>query len=225
MVESKSLLKVVSVYLIYFICSYLGSLFTSMLKLESNPIFHMIMDIAFLIFIIALYQKDLKSDWDTIKKEYSFKKIGKVILLGLIGTFLLNFLLMFIGELFFPNSTVDQNTMSIQNMATVSVLYTIFKTMIFGSIAEEILFRESLSKCISNDYLLIFVSSIIYTAMNFIFTTQSFGILQLLAYFLPAILYSFIYVKNNRNIILIMFVKFVYNLIPLTILLVGLFAK
>jgi len=94
--------------------------------------------------------------------------------------------------------------------------------MCFSIVAEELLFRESLSKCVDNNILFVLISAIVYTAMNFVFTTESIDFIQLLAYFLPALVFSTIYIKTERNIIIVMLVKFVYNLIPFTILLLGL---
>ncbi len=218
MVKSETLLKTVSVYLVYFLYSYLLSAF----GLGGNTWVCLGADILFLLFIVGVYYKGLKKDVEEIKKEYSVKKMIKAILLVVLGSMAINVLLSLIAMLFFPTSTADQNTLSIQSMATVSIVYTIFKTMIFGGIAEEILFRESLSDCIPNNILFILISSVIYTAMNFVFTNTGFSIDQLLAYFLPALFFSYVYIKNNRNIFVIIISKFVYNLIPLTILLVGL---
>ncbi len=212
MEKTKTLLKTVSVYLVYFLYSYLLGLF----GLTDNLWACLIADSLFLIFIVAMYLKGLQKDWEEIKKEYSLKRMLKVILFVVLGSIAINVILSLLAMIFFPESTADQNTMSMQNMATVSIVYTVFKAMIFGGIAEEILFRESLSDCISNDVLLICISSIIYTGMNFVFTNVQFSIDQLLAYFLPALFFSLMYVKNNRNIVVIMIAKAVFNLIPLT---------
>ena len=97
--------------------------------------------------------------------------------------------------------------------------------MFFGVIAEELLFRESLSECVENNGLFILLSAIIYTAMNFVFASNLNSetlFMELAIYFLPALLFSFLYVKNKRNIILIMLMKFVYNFVPLIILIADL---
>lgn len=223
--KSEALLKTVIVYLIYFMYTYFVSYIIQLFGVDIQQWIRMGTDIIFLIFIVALYYKNLDEDKEIIKREYNFKKIIKWILIGIVASNVLNILLSGMVMLFFPNSTVDQNTLAIQDMATISVIYTIFKTMIFGGIAEELLFRESLSTCIEKDWLLVIMSAVIYTAMNFIFTSSDISLVQILAYFLPAVLFSCIYVKNKRNILLVILIKFVYNLIPLTILLMNLFNK
>ena len=45
-------------------------------------------------------------------------------------------------------------------------------------------------------------------------------LVDLLVYFVPALLFSFIYVKNDRNIIIVMIIKFIMQFIPFIMLLV-----
>ena len=100
------------------------------------------------------------------------------------------------------------------------MIYTIFKMMIFGVVAEEILFRESLNKVLTNNILFVFASTIIYTGMHFVFVGAPTSIFQVLPYIFLAILLGTIYVKNDRNIVLVMLIKFTYQLVPLTLLLI-----
>jgi len=181
----------------------------------------MALDVIFLILVLFLYSTHMKEDFQKLKEKYTFGQIFKIVILSVISLIILNMLVGILGNIFNPSNTLDENTISIQNMAAISIVYTVFKTMIFGSIAEEILFRESLSECLENNLTFVLVSAVIYTVMNFVFTASEISITQLLAYFLPALLFSYIYIKNDRNIIIVMIVKFVYNLIPLTILLLG----
>ena len=122
---------------------------------------------------------------------------------------------------FFPEYAVDSNTGAMLDLLKQSPVYAFFKVLIFAPVAEEILFRESISSCVKNDVLFIFLSAIIYTGMNFVFSTDALTFLDLLIYFLPAVLFSFLYVKNDRNIIVIMIIKFIMNLIPFAVLLLG----
>lgn len=220
--RNESLLKLALLYLGYFIYTYFGSYISSFFPFLHHHLVMLILDILFLIGIVYGYRKVLKEDFEALKKKYSWKKILKTIFLSFIGIIFINILIVIVGTIFHANTASDQNTESIKSLANISIIYTIFKTMIFGVVAEELLFRESLNKVVANDYLLVLFSAIIYTAMNFIFTSSNISLVQILAYFLPAILYSTVYIKNNRNIIIVMLVKFTYNLIPLALLLFGL---
>ena len=218
MKKSEVLLKAVSVYLIYFIYMQYGSLLGALVPFLPIHVVLLFLDILFLIFILCLYHKNLKKDWQKFRKESTIGKKFKIVIIGFLSIILANFVLSLIGELFHMGNVVDQNTTSIQNMP---LYYAIFKTMIFGVVAEEILFRESLGDVIENKWLYILGSSIIYTAMNFVFTISDISIMQILGYFVPALVFGTIYIKNERNIIFVMIVKFAYHLIPLTILLLG----
>lgn len=221
MKKSGVLLKATSLYLIYFLYTYFAGYISILFKNIDNNLVMLGLDVLFLIGIIIAYKKTLKADFEKIKKEYSFKRIIKIIFLGFLSIVLLNIVIAALGTLLFSDVNMDQNTQSIQNLASLSMIYTIFKTMIFGVVAEELLFRESLNEVIDNNILFVLITAIIYTAMNFVFTTATFSISQILAYFLPALLFGVIYIKNKRNIILVMMTKFAYNLIPLIILLSG----
>ncbi len=218
MKKNEVLLKAVSVYLIYFIYMQYGNLLGNLAPFIPVHVVLLFLDILFLILILCLYHKNLKEDWMKFWKESTLGKKIKIILLGFLSIILANFVLSLIGEFFHIGNIVDQNTTSIQNMP---LYYAIFKTMIFGVVAEEILFRESLGDVLENKWMYILGSSIIYTAMNFVFTISDISIMQILGYFIPALVFGTIYIKNDRNIIFVMIVKFAYHLIPLTILLLG----
>lgn len=222
MEQNQKMLKVVGIYLVYFLYSQLASFFANTITLLNGKVMYLIFDIFFLGFIWFLYYKNLNKDWAQIKKDYNLKKIGLAILIFIVGSFVINMVIGLISDTFFPGIDMDANTESIHALAKVSPIYAIFKAMIFGVIAEEILYRESLSDLIKNDMMFILISSIIYTILPFIFNGSGVSVMNLLTYFIPSLFISYLYVKNDRNIIVVMIVKFVYNLIPLTLLIVEL---
>lgn len=222
MEQSQKILKVVGIYLLYFLYSKLAAFFAQTITLMNGKAMYLIFDIFFLVLICFLYYKDLKKDYENLKKDYNWKKILLLVFLFIVASFFINFLLEGIRLAFFPNAVIDENSQSIKTLAELSPIYAIFKGMIFGVIAEEILYRESLSGIVENNFMFILVSSIIYTLLPFVFSTSEISIMNLLTYFIPSLLISYIYVKNNRNIITVMIMKFAYNLIPLTILIIGL---
>lgn len=224
MLKNQNLLKATCMYLVYFLYTYFAGYLVQLISPENETLILLVLDIIFLIFILIMFRKQLKEDMNYLKEKISFKKILKITVLGVISVFALNIIMGIVSEIIFPNLAMDQNTQAIYELASVSTLYIVFKTMIFGVIAEELLFRESLSKCINNKLIFVLLTAIIYTGMNFIFMPAAGGanlIVELIGYFFPALLFSFIYVKNDRNIILVMLVKFFYNLIPLALLFIA----
>jgi len=220
MKNTQKLLKCVSMYLFYFLYTYFASFLLDQFTEVNRTTMMLILDFFFLIVIAFVYAKNIKEDFQKMKKDYTFLKVLKVIITGIISIIVLNIVISLVMSLFFEETSIEGNTQAIYDLASLSAIYAIFKTMIFGTIAEELLFRESLSECITNDKLFILISAVIYVSMNFIFTNLSGPnlIAQIITYFGWSLIFSGIYVKNNRNIILVMITKFVYNLIPLMLM-------
>ena len=211
------LLKTFSMFLLYFIYTYFVGMVMTSIGVKDTTIGMFVADAVFLLIIVWVYAKNIKEDFKRLKKDFSPGKLVKTVLLWVLIMFAVNFLMNMLS----PTLTTDENTTAIYNLATISLIYTIFKTMIFTTIAEELLFRESLSEVIDNDIIFILVSALIYTIMNFIFTGEGMGniIIYMLLYFVPGVIFSYVYTKHDRNILLIMLIKFCYNLIPLVLLL------
>ena len=216
--KTVALLKTVSMFLLYFIYTYFAGMIMNNIGIKDTTIGMFIADAIFLVIIVWVYAKNIKDDFKKLKKDKP-SKIVKTVLLWVVVMFLVNILMGAITDVIAPNLATDENTSAISNLATISVLYTIFKTMIFTSIAEELLFRESLSEVIDNNTMFIIISALIYTIMNFIFTDTTSGniIIYILMYLVPGLIFS--YTKHDRNILLIMLIKFCYNIIPLLLLL------
>ena len=134
--------------------------------------------------------------------------------------FVFNIMMGALTELLAPNAELDSNTEALHSLSNISIFYTLFKTMVFGTIAEELLFREAVHDVVKNKWLFILISSIIYTLINFAwtgFTGDTVGI-DILVCFLPALIFSYAYYKNNSNIFILILIKFVYNIIPVTLM-------
>lgn len=223
MVISEKLTKLFVVFFLYFLYTmYAGSIFRA-IGCTDTIFAGFIGDIIFAVIIIYIYRKNLKSDFKRLKKE-SLKKTLWTIFKWVIIIFMFVIFCGFITDLIIPEHVNDANTSAVYDLYSVSTWYTIFKTMIFGTLVEEILYRESVRDCIKNNFMFIIVSSVIYTFLNTVFVgfTEGFVLSSMLIYFLPAIFWSIAYLRNNDNILLLSLIKFTYNLIPLTILLLGL---
>ncbi len=222
--KQNKIIKMLITFICYLAYFRLTSIICSAVGLKNDIVISFIADLIFLIGVVFAYKNNLKSDYKRLKKDYKISKIIKVVLLGALVIFVFNLLMGALTELIFPNLAVDSNTESITNLKSISLVYTIFKTMIFAVVAEELLYRETISDVIDNKVVFILASSIIYTIMNFIFVGIDSKLIffHFFIYFLPAIIFSIIYVKNHNNIIILMFIKFTYQIIPLTIMLLGL---
>lgn len=223
MKKNEKLMKMVLSFFVYFLYTMYSGTILAFIGIEDSILISFVGDIIFSIFVIYLYRKNLKSDLKKLNKISIKKKIFTIIKWTLL-LFVFMIFCGFITDLIIPNHASDANTSAVYNLYSISTWYTIFKTMIFGTIVEEILYRESVRDNIKNNFVFIVISAVIYTFMNTIFVgfTEGFVISSMLIYFLPAIFCSIAYLKNNDNILLLSLIKFTYNLIPLTILLLGL---
>ena len=217
---NNSMIRAVVLYLVYFLYTVVASSLVSALNVANTAYVMMPADILFAVFAVFMYRKGLKECVQKLKKKKVLKIIGSVVI-GVVAIFALNIIMGAVTDIFFPEYAVDSNTGAMLDLLKQSPIYAFFKVLIFAPVAEEILFRESISSCVKNNVLFIFLSAIIYTGMNFVFSSEALTFLDLLIYFLPAVLFSFLYVKNDRNIIIIMMIKFIMNLIPFAVLLLG----
>jgi hypothetical protein len=73
--------------------------------------------------------------------------------------------------------------------------------------------------------LFVISSSLIYAVMNVIYGDLSspYLLTDALSYFAVSATLATMYIKNQDNIILVMFIKFFYNLIPMCIMIAGMF--
>lgn len=223
--ESMKLIKTLLVFISYLLYSNVISVVFSTFKVTNTTMISFLADLIFLVCIIFVYKDNLKNDFENLKKDYKISNIIKTVIIWVVIIFVSTILMGAITEMIYPNMAADDNTNAITSLLDASTFYTIFKTMIFAVVAEELLYRESISDVVKNKYLFVVISSIIYTIMNFIFVGFESNIIAMyvMIYFLPALLCSTAYVKNNNNIIILMLIKFFYNLIPLIILLSGLY--
>lgn len=217
--DKNDLLKASLIYLIYFVYSYIAGMISVALKIENDIFIIWIFDILFFLLVLYAYRQELQIDLKKLKEKYTVTKIIKNVAIGVGLLILLNIIMGMLADWILPGKEIDSNTKTIVTLFKTAPLYATFKTLVFAPIAEEILFRKSLSHVIKNDYLFVLVTAIIYTIMNFIFVgASSINLNQILIYFMPALLFSGIYVKNNRNIYIVMIVKFIMQFIPFIML-------
>ncbi len=223
--ESVKLIKTLLVFISYLLYSNVISVVLSTFKITNATMLSFLADLIFLICIVFAYRDNLKKDFENLKKDYKISSIIKTIIIWVVIIFVFNILMGAITEMIYPNMATDDNTNAMSTLFKTSISYSLFKTMIFAVVAEELLYRESISDVVKNKYIFIVITSIIYTIMNFIFVgfESDIIVMDILSYFLPALLFSTAYVKNNNNIIILMLIKFTYNLIPTIIYLLQLY--
>lgn len=215
------ILKTILIFIIYLSYSKILEILLSLIGM-SGILINLIGDILFLAGILYFYKDNLKDDYQKWK-EISFKKKALSIL-GYVGCiFLLNIIMGMVTQIFIPEAadSTTGNASAISNLFNTSFIYTLFKTLLFASIAEEIVFKESIHDIVNNKILFVMISSFIYAMLNIIYgdLNNPFLWLDFMQFFLLSLVLSIAYTRSNNNIFMVIFVKFIYNLIP-TILLI-----
>jgi len=180
-------------------------------------------DLIFFIGIVYVYKEVLAKDFKKFISEFSVSKKLKIVLGGAFGIFLVNILGGIITEFLFPGQDMtDENTDALYALGSVSAIYTLFKITLFSIIAEELVFRKTTREVMDDKIIYIIVSSLIYGLMNIAYADFNIiSMVDLIQCFIFGVFVSTIYVKTD-NIVAIMFMKLVYTLVPLTIMLSGL---
>ena len=181
-----------------------------------------ISDLVFFASIITLYKDALKEGYKKFEKNYKPSKRIFFILKWVAILFGINMLGGIITELFFPGLAETGNTATIYSLASVSTAYIIFKTLIFATVAEELVFKKAIRELISNNTLFIITSSLVYALINVMYTNINYiTLIDMVSYFLFSLVLSYVYVKNDDNIVMPIAIKFCYNLIPITIMIIS----
>lgn len=212
-----NLIKTSIIFIIYIFFTSLLNWLLNLVGINNNIVTMFLADIIFALIIIIIYKKDLQKDFEELKKQTKIKDILIMVLILFIVNIVFSLFLIAVPQL----KGLDSNSESIIKLFELSTIYTIFKTLIYAPIIEELVFKKSIRDVINNDIVFIIISSSIYTIMNFIYTTgiTEYMLFDIIQYFTFSTILSIFYVKK-QNIIPVMIVKFIYNLIPTFLLII-----
>ena len=193
----------------------------------NNSIIPMIVtDIIFFIVIICIYKEKLKINFVSFKNEYSTKKKILIIFKWFFIILIVNMVIGILKKTFSLNidNVIDENATAVIQLFDISFIYSLFKTLLFAPIAEELLFKESINDVVKNNILFVIISISIYTVMNFMYASSDIVFLDLFNYFIFSVILSIAYIRNNNNIVIVMFIKLFYNIIPTLMLIITMIA-
>lgn len=218
-IKDKNLVKTIIVFITYLlyldVFTYLGHI----LSINNDIAISFVADMIYLVFVVLLYKDDIKMGMDVYHKDNAFKSRALKVICWIIIIGAANIL----GQILQIGLSGVHETPNNVAVLSLPYVYALFKTIIFSSIAEELVVKKSIRDVVDNNILFIITSTLIYSAMNVAYTNLT-G-LELLAntihYALFAIVTGVLYIKNKDNIYIVMVVKLLYTLIPLTIMLVG----
>lgn len=221
-----ALIKTIIIFICYmFYANVLDGIF-NLTGISNNILSMFVGDIIFLIAIIFINKNDLKNNFYEFKKEYTAKEKIKIITKWSLIILAINILVIPLKKMagLNINNVVDGNSMAVIQLFDIAFIYSVFKTLIFAPIAEELLFKKTIRDIVKDDHAFILISSLIYAIMNFMYGSMDIIILVFVQYFVFSLISSIAYIKNKDNIVIVMFIKFFSNLIPTVMLIATMIA-
>ena len=221
----KAILIAIGLIILLLFYQYIPLLFLSSLGFKFNKlnqlykiIYLFIINIIFIIFLIYLYRKDLKNDFNNLKKKF-FKILGISIIYWLIGL-----LFMYISNLIiavFNNGGISSNEEAIRELIKRAPVYMLFQVGIYAPFTEEIIFRKSIRDAISNKYLYIVISGLIFGSMHVLNmgSVSLNDLLYIISYGSLGSVFAALYVKTD-NIYSSMLVHAIHNTITFILLII-----
>lgn len=151
--------------------------------------------------------KTMKNQWFIILVTgYLYVLIANYVS-GFLSTILSNALSIPISE------SVNQMTI-VRMLNSNGVIFIVLSAVLIGPVVEELVFRKSIFGLIKNNTLAIIVSSLIFGAIH-LTAEASFAeaLINGISYFAMGLVFGFIYIKNERNIMAPIAVHILVNLI------------
>ncbi|MEG0026345.1 MAG: hypothetical protein RR847_04015 [Bacilli bacterium] len=223
--KMNTLLKTVIVLIIYLFYTKATGLLLNIIGIDSSIITMFIADLIFLLGIVIFYKKTIEKSIIDFKNKYQKSQKIIIIFKWVVLLFFIFIMMGILTEVFIPAANAkDDNTVAIGSLLNVSFIYTVFKTLIFAVVAEELVFKTTIRNIFSNNIIFIIVSCCVYALMNVMYAdlTSPYILMDIVGYIIFAAITCICFIKNNDNIFVVMLVKFFYNLIPFTIMLLGL---
>lgn len=204
--KRKNIMTSILSILIYLILPYFFYEILNIFKI-SNILNLTVSNLITLIILLYLYKKEIVTSFSEFKNnivKYT-KKYIKYWIIMLILMLISNFIISI-----FTNSSTSLNEKIIIEQLKISPICIFIITILISPIMEELIFRLSLSKIISNNILYIIISSLAFGFAH-ILGESSTNLLYLIPYTIPGIILSYVYIKS-KNICVSMYLHMIHNL-------------
>ncbi len=226
-----NILKLLICLVFFFSLNDISSLILKLLNINSlsnkeNVILQFILSLVLVLFTTILYINTIKKDYKKLKNNLS-KNISLIIKYFIIFTILkysVSFLSVIILTIFKYDTTniISNNQNLIQEYIKASPILMFISVSFLGPYYEEILFRLSFKKVITNKYLYIIISGTLFGLLH-IFPlsdgiTLILGIIQSISYVVMGIYFSYVYYKTD-NIFISMGLHLLNNLLSVIMML------
>ena len=167
--------------------------------------------------ILVFMKNDVVYDFNQFKtmKSQWFIILVTGYLYVILANYISSFLSMALSNALSIPISESVNQMTIVRMLNSNgIVFIVLSAVLIGPVVEELVFRKSIFGLIKNNTIAILVSSIIFGAIH-LTAEASFAeaLINGISYFAMGLVFGFIYIKNQRNIMAPIAVHILVNLI------------
>ncbi len=201
--------SIISLFIIaiYFIWPYFINLFNFT---KYNNLIEIILNMFLVLVLLFIYRKDFVNDFIMFKEAPGkcIKKLLINLLLMILSVAILNILI----TLCFSIETISGNEQALYQIFEKNPLVLVLLTVVYYPILEGIVFRKTIRNIISDKYLFIIVTCLLYFFFNIVYAPFSvMNILSSLSYLVLMFYMSKIYWDTN-NFTLSIILSMLYNI-------------
>ena len=212
--DLKYCLKGVLVIIIYFLFSLGQNIPFILLRINTSELpsyitimYSLAVELLMISLILFIFDKEIKTAFQDLKKNHLnyFNKYLKYYIISVIVMVSANMLINTLG------GGLSTNETTIRNEFHIFPIYTFISAVVLAPILEESVFRLAFRSIISNDFLFITISSLIFGSLHLIGTPINELLpLYLLSYCSCAFAFAYMLKKTN-NIFVSIFFHFMHN--------------
>jgi len=186
---------------------------------DSKYIFYLTISNLVLIGIFAyIYRKTLIKDFKDYMKDFSNNlEIG-------IKYWFIGFIIMALSNLFITyimNKGIAGNEQDVRSYIDAFPLFMVFNTVIYAPLTEELTFRKSIRDVISNKWLYVFVSGLVFGMLHISsYITGLSDLVYLIPYGSLGTIFALLYYKTN-NIFSTITMHAIHNFLAVMVYLLG----
>lgn len=155
---------------------------------------NLIIDILFMIILFLVYYKDIINDIRDFKKNYkSYLRLAfKWWIFALLFMYISNIIIYIIVKSNASNEEI------IHSMVNKYPLYMLFQVSIMAPFVEEMLFRKSIRDIVTNKYLYIIISALIFGGLHVLTSKSYLEMLYIIPYGVFGGIFAYIYCKTKN---------------------------
>lgn len=210
---------------IIFLMLFFTSIFFSILNIDPTKIsekqyilYMSLSNIILIVIFILIYRKTLIKDFKSYTKNF-YHNIETSIKYWLIG-----FIIMVVSNLiitFILNKGLAGNEEEVRKLIDSFPLFMIFNTVIYASLIEELSFRKSIKDAISNKWIYVLTSGLLFGMLHIIsYISTPIDLVYLIPYGALGIVFALLYHKTN-NIFSTITIHAIHNLLAIIMYLLG----